>query len=552
MRAFIVILVILIFTQCARQTQPNGGPKDTSPPELLSSNPSNGEKNFRGTSLELTFNEYVKLKDPKEEILITPSLGTNTRFTAKKNKVIITPENKWIDSTTYSIAFRDGIQDINESNPTDDLHLAFSTGPIIDSLTIHGSISEIFKDQIPEKITIGLYQSDTFDIFKHKPLLFSKSDKAGNFSIRNLKAGKYFIYAFDDKNKNQKVDSKTERFGFSAKQINLMQNTDSLEVKKDSLNVQKDTLLIRIFHLDTRPIKLTSIRNTSTVSIMRFNKLLDSLRMTSESAPIIYTFGDNKSEVILYKENFDKTDSIKINIYATDSLHQQLDTTAYAKFTDTKIIPEKFKLSAWNLKYDLATNSIVAKASYNKLLLTLNYDSIYIQIDTVTFQQITPKEITVDTLYKTVQLKTKLKINPKAKNPTPILLFGKGAFVSIDNDSSKSQDLKIQIPKIESTGIVSVELKTKEPHFEVLLTTASNNSLVSSFRDKTKYTFSYLEPGEYKITILVDSNNNKRWDPGDFYKKEEPERVILYKTLEKKDSFPIRANWELGPLVITF
>ncbi len=86
MRAFIILLSILIFTRCARQGQPNGGPKDSDPPELLSSTPADGEKNFRGTSIELTFNENVKLKDPKEEILITPSMGTSTRFTVKKIK----------------------------------------------------------------------------------------------------------------------------------------------------------------------------------------------------------------------------------------------------------------------------------------------------------------------------------------------------------------------------------------------------------------------------------------------------------------------------------
>src|SRR4051812_8290211 len=123
MRAFIILLLILAFTKCARQTQPTGGPKDTDPPELISSTPTNGEKNFHGNNIELTFDENVKLKDPKEEILITPSLGAATRFSVKKNKVIITPEYQWADTTTYSIAFRDGIQDVNESNPTDDLHL---------------------------------------------------------------------------------------------------------------------------------------------------------------------------------------------------------------------------------------------------------------------------------------------------------------------------------------------------------------------------------------------------------------------------------------------
>ncbi len=536
MRFFIVILIILSFTECARQTQPTGGPKDADPPELLSSSPADGEKNFHGNTIELTFDEYVKLKNPKDEILITPSLGTKTKFIVKKNKVTITPENKWTDTTTYSIAFREGIQDLNESNPTNDLHLAFSTGPTIDSLEIHGSISEVFKDQVPEKIAIGLYNTDTFDIFKHKPYLFSKSNKSGKFTISNLKAGEYYIYAFDDKNKNQKVDSKTERFGFSGEKINLPET--------------KDTIQIQLFHLDSRPTKVTSVRNTSSVSIIRFNKRVNSLTLSTEITPIIYTFGDNQDEVIVYKD-FNKKDSLKINIHAADSLHQKLDTAVYTKFTDTKIIPEKFKLSGWKTKYDVSTNLLLAETTTNKLISTINYDSIYIQIDTANFQPVNPKEITLDTLYKTIKLKTTLNINPKQKIPNPVLLFGTAAFISVDNDSSKAQDIKIQIPKTETTGTVLVELNTNEPHFEVQLTTATN-ALVKSYRDLKKYTFSYLEPGEYKMTILIDSNNNGRWDPGNFYTKEEAEKVILYKTLDKKNSFPVRANWELGPLVITF
>jgi len=272
--------------------------------------------------------------------------------------------------------------------------------------------------------------------------------------------------------------------------------------------------------------------------------------LTTETTPIIYTYGDSRSEVILYKD-FDKKDSLRINVYARDSLHQKIDTAVYAKFTDNKIVEEKFKQSAWKVNYEPTTNLLQAETTCNKLLSSINYDSIYIQIDTINFQPITPKEITVDTLFKSIKLKTFLKINAKQKIPRPVLLFGKGAFVSLDRDSSKAQDVKLQIPKPEATGMVSVELKTNEPHFEVLLTTNSN-TIVKSFRDLKKYTFSYLEPTEYKIIIIVDSNNNRRWDPGNFLKKEEPEKVFLYKTIENKSSFPIRANWELGPLVITF
>ena len=99
--------------------------------------------------------------------------------------------------------------------------------------------------------------------------------------------------------------------------------------------------------------------------------------------------------------------------------------------------------------------------------------------------------------------------------------------------------------------MLSVEIDTKEKHFEVQLL-SSAGKLVSSFRDQKKYTFKFLTPGEYKIAVIVDTNNNRKWDAGIFYRKSEPEKVILYKNSENKNTIPIRANWEVGPLVIKF
>ncbi len=535
MKKLSIICTSIILWQCARQSQPAGGPQDKTAPELQSSIPAKGEKNFKGKNIELIFDEAIKLKDPQEEIIITPSVGAKTKFTAKKNKVIVVPENNWKDSTTYSIAFRGGIQDVNESNPAEDLHLAFSTGPTIDSLQIQGSVHEAFKDKIPEKITVALYQSDTFDIFKHKPTYFGKTDKSGKFSLQNLKAGRYFIFAFDDKNKNFKVDSKSERFGFLKQEIFLPQNTDSLRIE--------------IFRVDARPIRVTSVRNTNSISMVRFNKLLDGVSIKSE-IPLIYTYGDTHSEIVLYKD-FNKRDSVLINVHAFDSVQQELDTAVYVKYTDNKKIEEKFKVSEWQSAFDPATKKFETQASLNKLLLSINFDSTYIQIDTTNFQTIQPSEIKFDTLNKLLKISTVLNISDKENIPNPVLLLGKGAIVSIDKDSTKSQDVKINIPKPKDSGVLSVELNTKEPHFEFQLLNSSGK-LISSFRDLKKYTFKYLLPTEYKIIVIVDSNNNRKWDAGVFYKKVEPEKVVLYKNSENKFNFPIRANWEVGPLVITF
>jgi len=536
MKKLFILLLSFSLTQCARISAPGGGPQDKEAPELVSSNPTSGQKNFKDKQIELTFNEPIKLKDPQEEIIIIPSVGTKTKFLAKKNKVTITPETNWKDSTTYNIAFRGAIQDLNEGNPAEDLHFAFSTSEYIDSLKLGGSIAETFQDKIPEKITVAIYQSDTFDIFKHKATYFSKSNKEGKFSIQNLKAGKYYVYAFEDKNKNSKVDSKSEKFGFVAKPIELTKHQDSIHID-----------LIKV---DSRPIKITSVRNTNSISMIRFNKPLSKINLQGDNSKFIYSYGDNQAEIIIYKD-FTKEDSLQINVSAYDSVQQELDTAVYVKYTQNKKIDETFKISDWQTTFNPETKIFEAKSSFNKLILSANYDSIYIQIDTSHFQLIKPQELKFDTLYKILKILTQIKIEEKENPLNPVMVFGKGAFISIDNDSSKSKEVKINLPKLKDTGTLSIEVNTSEKHYEIRLFDATGK-LVKSVRDQKKYVFKYLRPAEYHINVIVDTNNNGTWDTGIYYKKLQPEKVVLYKNSENKYSFPIRANWEVGPLMITF
>jgi uncharacterized protein (DUF2141 family) len=535
-KLFLILPAILLLWQCARQSQPQGGPKDEQDPQLLSSTPTNGQKNYKGKIIELIFDEFVKLKDPQDEIVITPSSGSKTKFTSKKNKVIISPEKPWMDSTTYSISFRGAIQDLNESNTAEDLHLAFSTGQHIDSLKIYGSVSEVFKEKIPEKITVALYQSDTFDIFTHKATYVTKTNKQGKFILQNLKPGKYYLYAFDDKNKNFKVDSKSEKFGFLKREV--------------VLPLDKDSVQLNLIHVDTRRIKVTSVKNSSTISTIRFNKPLDKVNLKNDTASFVYSYGDNRSEIIVYK-NFNNKDSLQISLSAYDSVLQQLDTAVYIKYTDSKKPEEKFKISDWQSNYDPETKTFETKSSINKLLKHINYDSIYIQIDTTSYQLIKPAEVKFDTLTKTISIKTVLNIAEKENMPHPVIIFGKGAFVSQDNDSTKSKDLKINILKTTETGTLLLEVKTTVNHFELLLQDNTGKT-IKSIRDIKNYTLKYLTPGEYRIVVFVDANQNQKWDSGSFPKKLEPEKTMIYKNSENITKIPIRANWEVGPLVISF
>ena len=88
MRALLLLLFAFYLLSCANVSSPTGGPKDTIPPSLIRIVPNQGQKNFHGSRIMLEFDEWLKLKNPKEEIIITPSVK-DPNVTVKKNFVFI-------------------------------------------------------------------------------------------------------------------------------------------------------------------------------------------------------------------------------------------------------------------------------------------------------------------------------------------------------------------------------------------------------------------------------------------------------------------------------
>lgn len=559
------IYYLLLLWSCASQTTPMGGPKDEDPPDLLSSKPIHKQRNFKGKSIELLFDEPVDLYNPKEEILISPSVGKDVDFKVRKNTVTISPANGWEENTTYSISFRDGIKDITENNAPINLRLAFSTGPLIDSLLIQGKVKLALKESIPENITVALYKSDTFNIFEHTPTYFTISSKSGEFSLENIKDDIYHIYAFEDKNKNLKVESRTEKYGFLADPIILNGPTDSLS--------------ITLVNLDSRPLAINNIRNNGLYTTIKFNKNLNGYSLYEKSPEtIINSYGDNQSEIVIYNPKT-ANDSLAVTLSAIDSVNFQIDTTFYIKSFEAKFIPSDFTLNSNKLKYNLEKKELLQILELSKPIHSLNLDSIGIKVDSTTMITFTKenfsydsilklltikKVIPSDSLFRTIEstqtdsLKSKLDPNKKelrARTKTlqfkPELILGFGAVVSIESDSSKARKFEIPFGNKNNTGTLLIQTMTNKPHYVIQLLN-TGGEIIEEVRDIGSYTFTYLPAGNYRLKVIIDNNNNGIWDPGNIFKWEEPEQIFIYQTADKKYDFPIRANWELGPLMLIF
>ena len=550
----ITFLLILAFS-CAKQTSPTGGPKDSIPPNLIKAIPANKTINFTGNSIQLIFDENIQLNNPREQLLITPSIEKDFEMTAKKRNVTLKFKRNLQDSTTYTINFRESIQDINEKNPAKNLQLAISTGSYIDSLSISGTVQHILSGKKADDASIALYNNiDTFNIFKDKPTYLTKTNQDGEYTISNLKSGTYYIYAFNDKNKNIIVDSKSEAYGFLKKPIYL---------KPDSVF----KIDIPILTMDSKELKLISGRPYNTYFNIKFSKNIKDFNITQtdtiNSTDFYQTFGDDFANIKIYTPQLEE-DSIRINLKAYDSLGSKVDTTLYVKSNPRKTTPEKLSLKIENSKIIADEAVLKSTLKFNKPILSINFDSITYKYDSTTEFSLHPENFSLTEKKNELNLSLALdkslfkketeqqgfsKSVSQPKNIINKLVFGKSAFISIENDSTTFKEENVNILTSTSTGTILVETNITENKSIIQIITTDLKVVQTVKAQKT--TFKNIPPGNYLIRLIIDENENGEWDPGNFNNKEEPEKIYFYKNEEGQSQITVKANWELGPLLIT-
>ena len=63
---YCIALLLVVLAGCAKRGNITGGAKDTIAPVLKASFPKNYNTEFKGKTIKLTFDEFIKLKDLKK------------------------------------------------------------------------------------------------------------------------------------------------------------------------------------------------------------------------------------------------------------------------------------------------------------------------------------------------------------------------------------------------------------------------------------------------------------------------------------------------------
>lgn len=231
---FLIVLAaaagIMSGTGCANIVPPTGGPRDTLPPRLLHASPPDSTVNFTGREITLNFDEFVDVKDVSNNLLYAPNFRNTPLVQARKRTVTVKIRDSLLPNTTYVINFGNAIVDLNEGNPLRDYTYVFSTGPVLDSLTISGRV-QLAEDASTDSTLIAVLHKSLNDsaVVNQSPLYVARVDRNGRFRFRNLPADTFAVYILGNAGFSKRYQNKSDLFAFA--------NSPVVAGKADSLRL---------------------------------------------------------------------------------------------------------------------------------------------------------------------------------------------------------------------------------------------------------------------------------------------------------------------------
>ncbi len=265
---FIILLLVL---GCAKQGYPPGGPEDRTPPKILVTIPPSGAVNTPGDlRVRIEFSERIDQTTVDKAVFISPRSDPPPNIRVKNDAVEIVPETAWQADKTYIITIGTDLRDAHNVNMAQSMSIAFSTGASIDSGTISGTV---YKDGTATRgISVGLFSDDPGATPKQidsiTPDYQTQTGDNGAFALSFLPPGTYYLAAFEDRNKNRRIDFGREMIGLPFKPAQLPPGSPDLS----GIDMQ-------LFSSDTSTIGFRSVSmNSDGLLKLRFTQPMDNAR----------------------------------------------------------------------------------------------------------------------------------------------------------------------------------------------------------------------------------------------------------------------------------
>ena len=594
----LVFLAIVLIYSCASPGTPDGGPFDETPPRFLGSSPRPGETANKSKKITMNFDEIVKIERAAEKVIISPPQLEQADIKANGRRIQVELFDTLKPNTTYTIDFSDAIVDNNEGNPLGNFAFMFSTGDVIDTMEVSGTVLNA-EDLEPIKgISVGLHANLDDSAFVKMPFeRISRTDSRGRFTIRGIAPGKYHIFALMDGNQNFQYDSKTEMIAFSD---SLIVPSSKPDVRQDTIwadsliidtiktvnytHYYPDDIILRAFKAeDDRQYLKNSERDKLNHFILVFNAKADTLpeitglNFDSRDAFVVETTSRNDSICYWIKDSLlceQDTLVMQLKYLVTDTLNQLSLTTDTIYITNKqdkaqrqkaaeqakqKEEKERKKKSKRGEKTDSITvipflNAKVDAPSTLELgsNISICFDEPIVAIDTSAIHL----QVMVDSLWQdlpyifeadTVEYRKYWVIAPWEPEKEYQFSIDSLAFKGLYGlYTKKIKETSLKTKAVADYGTIFLNLP-QSPEYTIVELMEADGKIVrrQPISNEKTADFYFLPAGKkYYLRLFYDKNKNGVWDAGNYERHQQPEEVYYYpKSWEMKANFEFEETW---------
>ena len=591
-----IVLTLALLQSCARMGNPDGGWYDETPPKVTGADPADGATNVSKKKIYINFDEYIKISNPTENVVVSPPQLEAPEIKGQGKRIAVRLVDSLKPNTTYTVDFSNAISDNNEGNPLGDYTYTFSTGDHIDTMQVSGYVVNA-EDLEPVKgILVGLYNDLSDTAFQKKPMLrVSKTDSRGHFTIKGIAPGKYHVYALQDADGNYMFNQKSEMLAFNHDIIEPSFKPDTRQdtIWTDSLHIASISV-VKYTHFLPDDICLRAFNE-----ILTNRYLVKSDRTHANHFTLYYSYGDSVLPK-LRGLNFNANNAFLTEATARrDTITYWLKDTALVNQDTLSIqLTHNITDSLGVLREQSDTLQLIAKTSYAKRLKDtqkkikdwqkaqdkkkrkgIDYDSVMppeeLKLDISPSGDMNPDQnvtiragiplLPVDTahihLYShpekdSLWYRESYELD-KVDNRTYRLLaeWKPGMEYSLEADSATFVSIYGEVStkikqgfKVRSNDSYASLLMTladmQGKHVIAQLLDGSGKIVKEVYTDNGQAEFYYLQAGKYYLRAIVDANNNKRWDTGDYAKGIEPEEVYYDSdVIECKEKWDLTLTW---------
>lgn len=509
---FLLIPCLVFFFSCAQVVAPTGGERDMLPPEIVASKPPNEKLNFDEEEIVLEFNEYVKLVKLKDELIVSPPLKYRLETEIKGKKLKLSFKDTLKENTTYVLNFGNAIVDITENNPIGNFQYVFSTGSEIDTFRVSGRVIDAFETKAKSGVLVMLY--DVFEDsipMKEVPNYIARTNAEGAYQLSNIKEGKYKVFVLNDENDNFLFDRADEEIAF-----------DTLPLQVDK-NIEKQNYYL--FQEDREKQFVDKQIENGSYILFKMNKPFENLAFEG--------IDTNLNEILLYREIGLKRDSLslwfkemeerRINVVLDDSLDFR-DSLGIVLDSNRIKLKLQFPQVDNYFQPTYINSSIPIKAVEQEGIHLWDADSNKLDFE-----------------FSETNSKLKWLLDFERKPGARYYLFIEPGVVSdIYGNKNDSIQKVFVLNEVEDFGKLMVKVDAETSHKQLIQLLDSEGKVLRQKEIKNNQVeFNYLKGGKYRLKLILDRNENGKWDTGEYLQKILPEETLLF-----DEPITIRANWD--------